>query len=288
MVLDLVSENIFIMKTIIILTDFSPAATNALNFGVGMAMDTNASLMLFHVYHVPVSVSEVPTVLITSEEVRRSSEEKLKELKKAVENITSDKVKIYTEARAGLVIDETETLCERIKPFAVIMGTTGTSGLERALFGSTTLAAIKNLTRPVIVVPKGKDYGKGIKKVGFACDFREVVETTPVHFIRETVKEFNAELHVLNVDYNSKEFGSDTPEQSMLLHEMLQMLNPHYHFIEHEDIEDGINEFAEKNNLDLIISIPKKHKLIEKIFKPSSTKQLVMQSRVPVMCIHEE
>jgi nucleotide-binding universal stress UspA family protein len=244
--------------------------------------------MLVHVYHIPVAMSEVPTVLITAEELRKSSEEKLKELKEAVEHITADKIKVYTEARSGNVIDEIENLCERLNPFAIIMGSTGTSEIERIFFGSTTLSAIKNLTWPVIVVPPGKEYGKGIRKIGFACDFRQVVETTPTQFIKKIVKEFNAELHVLNVDHNNKEFGPDTPEQSMLLNEMLKPLNPSYHFIEHADIEDGINEFAEKNNLDLVIAIPKKQKLLEGIFKPSSTKQLVMHSHIPVMCIHED
>lgn len=276
------------MKTIIIPTDFSPAATNALNFATDMAKEINASIMLVHVYHIPVAMSEVPSVLITAEELRKNSEAKLKELKEAIEHITSDKIKIYTEAKSGDVIDEVEELCERINPFAIVMGATGTSGMERILFGSTTLKAIKNLTRPVIVVPPGKEYGQGINKIGFACDFRQVVETTPVQFIKQIVKEFNAELHVLNVDHKNKEFGPETPEQSMLLHEMLKNLDPKYHFIEHDDIEDGINEFAEKNNLDLVIAIPKKHKLLEGIFKPSSTKQLVMQSHIPVMCIHEE
>lgn len=276
------------MKTIVVPTDFSLAASNALNYATDMALAINASLMLLHVYQVPVSMSEVPAVLISADALKTSSEAKLKELKKAIEHITSGKIKIYTEVRAGIVIDEIEKLCERINPFAVVMGTTGTSNIERILFGSTALSAIRNLTRPVIVVPPGKEFGTGIKKIGFACDFRQVVETTPVHFISLVVKEFNAELHVLNVDYRHKEFRPETPEQSLLLHEMLKNLNPVYHFIEHEDIEDGINEFAEKNNLDLVIAIPKKQKLFEGIFKPSSTKQLVMQSHIPVMCIHEE
>ncbi|HLF46749.1 MAG TPA: universal stress protein [Chitinophagaceae bacterium] len=276
------------MKTIIVPTDFSPAATNALNYAADMAKEINASMMLLHVYQVPVSMSEVPAVLISANALKTSSESKLKELKKAVEHITSGKIKIYTEARDGNVIDEIEKLCERINPFAVVMGTTGTSSIERIFFGSTALNAIRNLTRPVIVVPPGKEFGKGVKKIGFACDFRQVVESTPVQFIRQVVKEFNAELHVLNVDFKNKEFGPETPEQSLLLHEMLKNLEPVYHFIEHADIEDGINEFAEKNNLDLVIAIPKKQKLFEGIFKSSSTKQLVMQSRIPVMCIHEE
>ena len=275
------------MKTIIVPTDFSPTATNAMNFAADMAVNINASLMLLHVYQVPVSMTDVPVVLVSSDELKKSAEKNLHESKEAVTHITSGKIRVYTEAVLGDVSDELEEVCEEIDPFAVIMGTRGASGVERVLFGSTTLTAIRHLKWPVIVVPPGKEYGAGIKKIGFACDFEKVVETTPVQFIRNMVKEFGAELHVLNVDHEGKHFKPETPEESMLLHELIADLHPNYHFIEHADVEDGINDFVDKNNIDLLITIPKKHKLLDSLFKKSSTKQLVTQSHVPVMCVHE-
>ena len=275
------------MKTIIIPTDFSPIAINSMHYGIDMAVAINASVTLLHVYQVPVSMTDVPIVLVSVEELKKQAEEKMVELKKQVEHITSGNLKVYTEARLGNVVDELEDFCKHIKPFAVVMGTKGSSSVERVLFGSTTLTTIRHLTWPVITVPPGKTFATGIKKIGLACDFRDVVQTTPTVLIKDFVKEFNAELHVLNVDYQEKHFKPDTPEQSVLLHTMLQEMNPVYDFIRHKDIEDGINDFAQKNNIDLLIAIPKKHKLLEGIFKPSSTKQLVIHSQIPVMCIHE-
>ncbi len=275
------------MKTIIIPTDFSPIATNALHYGIDMAQAIDASILLIHVYQVPMTMTDVPVVLISVDELQKNAEERLLNLKKEAEHISSGKLKIYTEALLGDVTDELETLCNKIIPFAVIMGTVGASAVERVFFGSTTLSATRHLTWPVISIPPGKLFGNGIKKIGFACDFRDIVKTTPIHFIKEFVKEFNAELVVLNVDYKERHFKPETPEESLMLHTMLEEAKPSYHFIEHKDIEDGINEFAEKNNIDLLIAIPKKHKLLEAIFKPSSIKQLVIQSHIPVMCIHE-
>jgi len=275
------------MKTIIVPTDFSPISTNAMNYAADMAQAIGASITLLNVYQVPVSMTEVPVVMVSVEELRKGSETKLEELKKGLEHISYGKLKIYTECRLGNVVDELEELCKHLQPFAVVMGTKGATGVERMLFGSTTLTAVKHLTWPVIVVPPGKEYGEGIKKIGFACDFQQVVETTPVDYIKNVIETFRAEFHVLNVDYEGRHFKPDTPEQSLLLHTLLEDMNPKYDFINHMDIEDGINEFAETNNLDLIITIPKKHKLLDAIFKPSSTKQLVIQSHVPVMCVHE-
>ncbi|MBC7947501.1 MAG: universal stress protein [Chitinophagaceae bacterium] len=275
------------MKTIIIPTDFSPAATNAMNYGVDMALSIDASVFLLHVYTIPIGFGDMPVSLVSVEEIKRAAEDNMIRLKEDLVHITSGKIKIYTEARLGLVIDELEELCKRIQPFAIVMGTSGSSEMERTLFGSNTLSAIKHLPYPIICVPKGKEYGQGIRKVGLACDFREVVETTPVEEIKNFVKEFHAKLFVLNVDHDNKQFTADTPEQSALLHTGLAEVRPEYHFITHTDIEDGINEFAETHDLDLVIAIPKKHKLLDGIFKKSSTRQLVFESHVPVMCVHE-
>lgn len=275
------------MKTIIVPTDFSPIALNATNYAADMALAINAEILLVNIYQIPVSYTEVPVALISTEEMQKASEAELKELKKNLDHITSGKIKIHIESRMGNTVDELEEICNTTKPFAVVMGAKGKNGIENLLFGSTTLTAIRHLSWPVIAIPPGKEYGNGIRKIGFTCDFREVENTTPVNLIKEWVNEFKASLLVLNVDQNNKNFNPTTPEQTFKLHYLLDDIKPEYHYINHSDIEDGINEFAETNNLDLIIAIPKKHKLLEGIFKPSSTKQLIFQSHIPVMCVHE-
>jgi len=274
------------MKTIIVPTDFSAISNNAIDYAVDLAQATNSSILLFHAYQVPVSMTDVPIVLLSVEDLQKNNEAKMGDLKRSLQERTGNAIKVYAETKLGDTVDELEDICEKVKPFAVVMGTKGATGMERVLFGSTTLTTIRHLSWPVIVVPPGKKYST-IKRVGFACDFREVVNTTPTHFIKDFVKEFNAELHVLNVDYKNSHFKPDTPQESVLLHTLLEDLNPKYDFIEDANIEVGIEKFAEKNNLDLVITIPKKHKLLEGLFRKSHTKDLIFHSHLPIMCVHE-
>lgn len=276
------------MKTIIIPTDFSPASVNAMHYGVDMAQSINADVLLLNVYQVPVPIAEVPVVLISIDELKQGAEEQMARLKKQVEHMTMGKIKIQVEARLGNTIDELKEVCNRVQPFAVVMGTRGSSGIERALFGSTALSAVRHLTWPVITIPPGKTFGEGIKKIGLACDFREVVTNTPAELLKNFIREFGAGLHVLNVEYKDNYEIPETEEQTLLLHTLLKDLNPVYDYIQHADIEAGISEFAEKHNFDLIVVIPKKHKLLEGIFKPATTKQFLFRSHIPVMCVHSE
>jgi len=274
------------MKTIIVPTDFSAISNNAIDYAADLAKATGCTLLIFHAYQVPVSMTDVPIVLLSVEDLQKTNESKMDEVKRSLQQKIGDTIKIYVETKLGDTVDELEEVCANIKPFAVVMGTKGATGMERVLFGSTTLTTIRHLSWPVIVVPPGKKYST-IKKVGFACDFREVVHSTPTHFIKDFVKEFNAELHVLNVDYKNSHFKPDTPQESILLHTLLEDLNPRYDFIEDQNIEVGIEKFAEKNDLDLIITIPKKHKLLEGLFRKSHTKDLIFHSHLPIMCVHE-
>jgi nucleotide-binding universal stress UspA family protein len=137
----------------------------------------------------------------------------------------------------------------------------------------------------MITVPTDASFHT-IRNIGFACDFNEVIATTPVDEIKQLVKDFNAKLHILN----TAKLNSFEPEvvfQSGMLQEMLESLQPSYHFIASEEMEEGILHFANENQIDLLIVLPKRHGLIEKLIHRSHTKQLVLHSHVPVMALHE-
>lgn len=274
------------MKTILIATDFSPVAQNAINYGVDLAKSIDQSVTLVHVYQVPVAFADGPLVMVSLDDLRSSAEKQLDKIKSDLRHVHGKELKIYSEAILGNVVEEIGKLAEKLDPFAIVMGATGLTGAQRVLFGSTTLSAVKHLHFPVIVVPEGRSFGHGIKKIGLACDFRNVVDTMPTRFIQQFQKTFQAELHVINVDFDNRQFRADTPEQSLMLHTLLEGVKPVYHFLEEEDLEAGLNRFAEENNLDLLITIPKKHRFIEAIFKSSTTKKILKEARVPVVGIH--
>ena len=272
------------MKLIIVPTDFSPLADNALKYAMDLASAMDGSLMILNVYQLPISFSEVPMVTISVDELKKISEDKLKETKQQIERITGGKLKVYTESKLGDVAEEVDKLCKSLNPFAVVMGTRGVTGVGRFFLGSNSLSVIGKINTPVFIIPPGAIF-KPIRKIGLATDLRNVVDTISVSPIKSLVNFFNAELHVLNVDFEKKHFTSYTPEETLNLDTMLSGLNPTYDFIEKKDIDEGISEFAIKNNLDLIITLPKKHKFVERLFEKSFTRELIHHTSIPLMCI---
>lgn len=272
------------MKTIIVATDFSPAANNAAHYAAEMAAAINAKLLLLHVYQVPVVYLELPVVL-TEVEMIAAADEKIIQLKNELDISTGHVLNFETEIRTGVFFQELKDVCEKLQPYTVIMGCQGTTAAERIFFGSHAVYAMKHLDWPLITVPAGVRFN-AIKKIGLACDFAKVVDTIPVHEIEILVNDFNAALHVLNTGKQTV-FNPDIVFQSGLLQQMLVTLNPTYHFTTNPDTDEGIMDFAERNHLDLLLVLPKRHGFTEKLLHKSHTKQLVLHSHVPVMALHQ-
>ena len=275
------------MKLLLVPTDFSPIADNAMKYAMDMAKATNSNLMLVNMYQIPISFSEVPLVTISLDELRKISHNKLASTKHNIENITGGGIHVYTESILGEVSYEVEKLCERLHPYAVIVGTRGVTGIGKFFLGSNTQSIVEHVNTPVLVIPPGATF-KPFKKIGLATDMKGVIEHTPVGPIRELVSFFGADLHVLNVDYERRHFTSNTPEESLHMDMLLTGMNPVYDFIENKDVEDGLQEFAEKNNLDLLITLPKKQHFLEKILEKSVTRDLIYHTNLPLMCIHQK
>lgn len=274
------------MKTIIVSTDFTAISLNAVNYAADMACVINTDLSILHVCPIPVVLNEVPLPPYTLEELVEDAAQKMTPLKQKMESRTGKKIKISTTVKTGELIAGINDHCNLLDVYAVVMGVEDSGALDRFLFGSKTLSAITQLECPVIAVPTDVKF-TNIQKIGLACDFRRVLETIPVEEIKKLVNNFNAELYVLHVSPQNNLFKKEIDEGLEWLHSILGGMHPVYHFINGNDIEKGIAEFAEKVNLDLLITIPKKHNFISKFFQHSHSKELVLNSHVPVMAIHE-
>lgn len=274
------------MKTIIVPTDFSGNALYAANYAADLAAMIDARLDLLHVYTLPVQATEIPIAYDVTK-IEADANDALAKIKEKLVARTNGRVPVNTTIKSGLVMGEIAGYCDEIKPYAVVMGAESTGAFERLLVGGKTLSAVRKLPWPLIIVPPFTTF-KNIRKIGFACDFREVVESVRVKEIRELVNEFNAELHIIYItDEWGNSYDDQTIEESGLLQEMLGDLKPKYHFIHEPVVETGINQYAERNKLDLLIIVPKKHSLVGKIFNPSHSKKVVLNAHIPILSLHE-
>ena len=96
------------MKNILVLTDFSDNASNALDYAAELSKLTGCSILIFHFFQVPVSLTYVPIALLSVEELQQSADTKMAELKTSFEKRNAGNLKIYAQPKLGDQVDELE------------------------------------------------------------------------------------------------------------------------------------------------------------------------------------
>ncbi|MBC9911218.1 universal stress protein [Chitinophaga varians] len=277
------------MKTILVPTDFSDTAYNAATYALSMAAQLKVDrIVLYHAYELIVPIPDVPTSIpmVNPDDLRIASQEGLDKMQKELLPLAAEGVSIVTRADNTLLAATIDDVVKQEEATLIVMGITGGSKVEEILVGSNTIDVVKHTTCPVLIVP-GKASFKGIAKIVFACDLRQVADTTPIAPLKKLLAAFHAELHVINIDHESRHFSTDTPFETLMLDTLLEDYQPQYHFIDNPDVVQGITEFAENIHADMILTIPKKHGLFERIFKRSNTAKLAYQTHIPLLAIHE-
>jgi hypothetical protein len=125
------------------------------------------------------------------------------------------------------------------------------------------------------------------KPILFACDFKKIGTHTPIAPLKKLLDIFHAELHVLNIDREGKGLNAEIPLESLLLDNLLTGYHPVYHFIDHDNVVEGIMLYADKIQADLILTVPRKHGLFEGLFRRSRTAKLAFHTHIPMLAIHE-
>lgn len=275
------------MRTILAPTDFTDVSLNAVNYAAKMASTLGINLTLLHVCPTTMTYTEIPPPVMYVEEAISSAESQLKQLKERILSDYNKKINIDTKVLMGEIVQSIKSYCEQIDVYAVAMGADSESTFDRLFFGGHTIEAVKSLPYPIIIVPAGFSL-IGLSKIGLASDFKDVSNTVPVDEILKLTKEFNSELHVIHVqDEDEKISEIETSEATRWFKDHLGILNPKFHFLISDDIEKGINDYIDNNNLEMLIITPKKHGFFNKLLRSSISKRIVLRAHIPILSIHE-
>lgn len=261
------------MNTVIVPVDFSETSFNAARYAIQLLTGHyGVNMILHHVYEKPEQADEVKI--------------KLEQLNADLRKIGIVKTEILAEEGDDF-ITELEKLARHRHADLVIMGITGRSSISQSLIGSNALEMLNTKACPVLIIPSDCKYSD-LKNVLLTSDFKDVVANTPSVPIREFLKAFHPKLYIVNVDSEHYvALTEETQSEKAKLKEMFNDLNPEFYFLGLNDVDEGISQFSEDRDIDLVIIIHKDQSIFSKLFVKSRTKKLVYQSRIPVLAVHE-
>lgn len=183
------------MKRILVPTDFSACADNAVNFAIQSAKFLPAKILLVHAFELngDVYTDYMGVNKEYNESQLREATEKLAQLKISVEN--KEAVVLDTMVFTGGVKESILHLENEKDIELVVMGTSGASGFMQKIWGSKTAAVIDKTTVPVIAVPVEYQWKKP-EKILLATNHFET-DTEILDIIFELAESFTAKVQIV-------------------------------------------------------------------------------------------
>jgi nucleotide-binding universal stress UspA family protein len=278
------------MNTILVATDFSATAKNAADYALALGKQLKASkLILYNAYQAIVLGDAMASTTIVLNDIELEEEMSNKGLeaeRKRLALLSTPDISIETFNAYHSLVGNIQEVCTQKGIDLIVMGISGSSALAETLIGSNTLSVSKHTKVPLIIVPPDANF-KPIEKVLLTCDYTDVSNTLPVEVMTSFLISTAAELHVLHVEKNDKDYSNETVFESVALETLLGQFNPAYHFMNNNNFAEAVNSFAEENDISIVAVLPKKHHLLDSLLHKSHTKILAFHSHIPLLVVHE-
>ncbi|GAB2533386.1 universal stress protein [Rufibacter soli] len=272
------------MPTIIVPTDFSENAANAIRYASQIALHGGGKLLLVHTLIFPATTAPQGFVSIPADPRQiEDCEEALQKLALAIQEEHEYAFEVKTICLYGELIPHLNELISTQAADLVVMGTRGASNFLDRLLGTNTASFIKKAECPVLVVPGHATYN-GLSHIAYASDF-ETDETVYLKQLFQFASPFGSEVSIINVK-------SEKQLNIVSDHQVLKTLNKHfpenaYNVAQllNNDVVAGIKSFVKENNIDVLAVSIQERGFVENLLHSSVTQALAYQAFVPLLAL---
>lgn len=165
----------------------------------------------------------------------------------------------------------------------VVMGSQGAQGMSEKLIGSNTQKFIRHSRIPVLVCKAGRSK-TSFYNVAFCSSFQHEGETAIYQQYRELLAKMPIHTHFLLV--NTPAHFETTPNAEEKVSSFLKDTWPssyQTHIYNDHSVEEGILNFAQIHDIDMIVMATHGHTGLKRVFTPSITESLINHSDIPVL-----
>lgn len=276
------------MKLIVCPTDFSASANNAVLYAAAFSEKFSAHLVLLHIYEAPIVFTEAPLagVQFATEQVKTVAEKKLKTLANKVTkefpSISLETINIYGPADEQIV-----SVAHMHTADMIIMGTTGTTKLERLLMGSTTSRVIRHSDCPVLCIPKNRKF-TDVKKIIFATDLKED-NLASAMMLTAFAEKFSAEIIFVFVDDRNILHESEEIEaMTRKIRKQVKYPKISGYIAKHTSISKGLEYFLKKKPGDMLVMLTHPRHFPDNMYNSSVTRLMSHQTQIPLLALKHD
>lgn len=276
------------MRKIVIPTDFSANAYNALKYAVELFKYETSEFYILHAFADEVFSNEEIVTREQMEESRRDLQERYDKklwniLKLIKEYSPNPRHSFNTLASFGNLIDEINDVVNTENADIVVMGTRGLSKERKLTFGTNTLQVIKYIQCPVLSIPDNFEF-KDPENLLFPTDFMIPYQRRELKLVAYLARSFNARVHMM---YISK-FKLDSlrqQENEQFLKQQFYDTRYNLHIVEAQDKITGIMDQIDKLQIDMLVMVNSRYTYLENILYQSTIDKLGLYPRIPFLVL---
>ncbi|MFD0989627.1 universal stress protein [Mariniflexile jejuense] len=279
------------MKNILIPTDFSENAWNAIDYALQFFSKTPCNIYLLHVNKPDVMSSSEN--LFTSNKNNSSnilvkpSKQRLQELLNRVKKNFPDNTnhKFFTISDTNYIIDSIRKQVLERKIHLIVMGTKGNSGLKNFCIGSNAGNVITKVKCTTMVVPENARF-IATKEIAFPTDFSIFYQAETLQPLVDVVEMFNATVRVLHVNKSGSELNEDQQRNKEYLDDYFANYKHSYEFLTNKFFEDAVQKFVDSKEINLITMLAKNLNYFQKILFHPTIKGISYYKDIPFLVLH--
>tara|TARA_R110002167_G_C12650164_1_gene649100 strand:- start:691 stop:1530 length:840 start_codon:yes stop_codon:yes gene_type:complete len=279
------------MKHILIPTDFSDNAWNALVYGISFFKKTHCTFHIVHINAINTNSSGEAAMYVSPDLLEKTilaeSREKLKVLIKKVEKLPlNTKHYFKTQAIYGFLTDQLKDQVKEKNIELIIMGTKGSSGLKAVSIGSNTGNVITKVPCTIMAVPESATY-ESVKEIGFPSDLNLAYEIKVLDTIKDIILLKKSALRLLYISSKGDELNTNQIKIKNLLLDYFKETECTFHEVTGKKIDESVQCFTESRNLDMLIMVAKNLNFLESILFRPTVERISYHTKVPFLVIHE-
>ena len=278
------------MKKILVPTDFSTCANNAVNFAVQSAKIFPVKITLLHAFEVNGNV--YTDYMGVHKEFNQSLlddvHKKLAQLKAVIEE--TEGVTVNTYVAVTPLIDAVIQATDDLNIDVVIIGTLGAGGNYEKLWGSKTAALIGKTKAPVIVIPYYYEW-KTPEKILMSTNHFEK-ESAMLNTLFELADLYKAQVQVVVFSDEDNDDAITFLKNSRNMLHYEKVLKEQYNEetltatnLFGKEFEETLQKHKDDNKIDILAMFTYQRGFWDRLFHPSMTKQMSYHTKIPLLVI---
>lgn len=274
------------MKMILVASDFSACAANALEYALELAKILKFQVTVIHAIGTTEGVDNNMYKALYIDDYYAQKRQALQAWAQtiAVKGSFAD-VPVTTLCEVGSVSVVITKFMTTNETEMLVMGTMGSTGIA-GLFGSNTSTMISKSKKPMLVVPlESKFSPKPV--ITLATDFTTKLSPEDVTALTEMAAAYCLEkLAVLNVvEGNAWKTNQQGEAQ---LRSLLPGIELDFSYVNEDSKAEGIINFITSNHTDILCLVKHHHNVLYRIFNRSTVNQVANKAIKAVLVLHED